>query len=317
MAAKPNSKPDTPAKKVTAEVVRNVPIAYTKKNALEQEVINWEAFPVEVKTKVKAMSKQLEAAMQEFGATVYKIGKIFFDIRKELQDRGKSWTVFAGSIPGFGQATVFRYIASFEASSRNIPKPLLDTILSRGIDMIGSNAVDKPYARYTDAVKKLERKTVKFTDKASGKTVTVPKLDDIKTPADAEVFVSAVIAEKAQEAHGKKSRPTPEEMQRACYRFFRSCWNRLEESDRKITFVLRTCEYIMVAAGIDSDTTVHPRDIPDDWKPKTKPGRPAGKKKAKKVAATAKASKKSKGADAGATLPPVASGPASPAPTLQ
>lgn len=247
-------------------------VAYTRKDADGVVKINIDAFAPAEKKQLQSFTAELMKAMQEHASTMLKIGKVLCEVRNFLSDRGDAMKGYVNSIPGFAQATAYRYMARYEMGTKMLPKPLLDRTLARGLEMVGVSE-DKPFGRYTEAVKKLEG-----TSKGL-------KIKDCTDEKKAEQYLNNVVAEFQKMPKGSREKVTRDSLVEQAAKYVLSCWKRLPDKDKKVSFFSETFGYIINSAGFDTPMSVHPKESPAHWeKPKKKhTGRPKGTKKGSKV----------------------------------
>lgn len=242
-------------------------VAYTHKDALGKIQLNIDAFPVKEKKQLTSLNSQLISAMQEYGASLLKMGKILFDIRKILENRGDAMKGFVNSIPGMSQATAYRRIAMYEMATKNIPQPLVNRVLTTGIEMVGVTE-EKPYGKYTDVIKKMEKNT------------TSTHIKDCTTDEKAKQFLHEVVAnyEKMPKG-GTRDTTSTDDLYKQATNYVKSIWNRLPDSEKKPVFLQKLFGYIIDSTGMDHPMQVSPLKPPSHWAPPEVAKKKTGRKK--------------------------------------
>src|SRR5713226_1684275 len=116
------------------------------------QVINMKLLEPAVKTEVASLTKQLQTAVTTLGTSILKVGEILSKVEMILKPRG-IFTAYLNSLPGFNQASAYRFINAYNVAKTKYPPHVLDYIMASGIKMIGNEK--KPYGVYEDIVKKL------------------------------------------------------------------------------------------------------------------------------------------------------------------
>jgi len=248
-------------------------IFYTRKTDEGKILLNIDALPAQEKKQLNSLTQQLNSAMQAHASSMLTIGKVLCDIRNLLSDRGDAMKGYINMIPGFAQATAYRYMARYEEGTKKLTTPLLNRVLARGIEMIGVKE-ETPFGRYTEAVKKVQDNP------------KLPSIKDCKDEKTSEQFINAVVAEYQKAPVGGKQKVTREDLEHQATKYVYSCWKRLEEKDRKVTFLSRVFGYILDMTSFDVPMSVNPLKPPSHWAEEKhqnakKAGRP--KKESKKT----------------------------------
>lgn len=227
-------------------------VQYTRKDINGTVMINIDAFSSEEKKVINGLTKSLMAAMQEHASSMLKIGKVLCDIRGVLENKGDAMKGYVNSIPGFSQATAYRYMARYENGSKILPKPLLDRTLSRGLELVGVTT-DAPFGRYTDAIKKIE------------KDPKAVHMKDCKDEAKAEQYLNQVIQVFQKMPKGGKETVTLDDMLHQATKYIISCYNRLSSSDKKVSFFSKVFGFTLEKAGFKTPMNVVPLRSPEHW----------------------------------------------------
>lgn len=205
-----------------------------------KQLLNVAALEPELRKKIVEYDARLKQSMQKFGASVLEIGQALSEIKMLLEPR-RVWTFYLNTIPGFSQATAYRYISSYEGAQANLPKGILDRVLLTGIKMIPTK--DKPFGDYTDAVKSIG-----------------------KPPSDAnkaDEWLAAVEEKQAElRKKGKKAEVNIKTLQRDAYRSIVQKYAKVNEG-QQVQWLRQLFAYVLNDVGLEGPLTISPQEPPE------------------------------------------------------
>lgn len=210
-----------------------------------KQVINFKIMEPEVKKEVVSLTNQLQKDMIEFGASGLKIGNTLSKLELLLKPRGV-WTAYLNSLPGFNIASAYRFIRGFRNAENRYTKPILNLVLSSGMDMLGDDK--KPYGKYTDVVKKLP------PPKVTG--------DDSKDIAQAQDWLTRVDANyKASRKKGAVKLPDSETLQKEAFSAVLKRYGKVPEN-KQLQWIRDLFAYVLGNMQMVQDFVVEPKTPP-------------------------------------------------------
>lgn len=217
--------------------------------------LNMNSFDPETRKVVLGFLKDASEAYSSIARSHLKIGEIFYNARKTLENRGdRVFVAFLNEIPGMTTSTAYRYINAFEHAQSVFPPAILSKILAANIPMLGGP--DQLYGKYTDTVNK----------SGLGKELK-QKIEDGKVTEEyAEEWIKKVQTKYSEQRNkGKVKVPDPTVLQQEAFSSVRRRYKRLPKGKKTVAWFSTLFAYILSASGFASPVTVDPRTPPKDW----------------------------------------------------
>jgi hypothetical protein len=226
------------------------------------EVINFKALDKETRGVVSKLTITLQSEMQKTFQSYLNIGRILSTIQGLLKPRGL-FVPYVNTLPGFSQATAYRYIAAFENASQLLPETVLKKALVGGFDIIHPSK-EKPFGKYQAAVDKIGMPPKDATDEQADAW-----LNEVRT------------AQKETAKRGGKTSVTPEDRQKQCFSYVLSQYSRITpKTKQNPKWLAELFGYICNNLSLTGGMSVKPIAPPEKWtKEEKSEGRPSKSKK--------------------------------------
>lgn len=217
-----------------------------------KQVINFKILDSAVKKEVVSLTGQLQKAMVEFGTSGLRIGEILSKVEMLLKPRG-IWTAYLNALPGFNIASAYRFIRGYNNAELRYTKPILNLVLSSGMDMLGDDK--KPYGKYTEVVKQLP------PPKVSG--------DEAKDNATAQEWLTRVEAKyKESRKKGAAKLPDAEALQKEAFSAVLKRYEKVPK-EKQLQWLRGLFGFILGNLQMVQDFVVEPKDPPKTFVQKT------------------------------------------------
>lgn len=217
--------------------------------------LNMNAFDPETKKIVLGFLREASDAYSSIARSHLKIGEVFYNARKVLENRGdRVFVAFLNEIPGMTTSTAYRYINAYEHAQSVFPPAVLSKILAANLPMLGGP--DQLYGKYTNVVEK----------SGLGKELKKAIEDGKVTEEYAEEWIKKVQTKYSEQRNrGKVKVPDPTVLQQEAFSSVRRRYMRLPKNKKTVAWFSTLFAYILSASGFASPVTVDPRTPPKDW----------------------------------------------------
>lgn len=156
------------------------------------------------------------------------VGEHLYTIQQVLEPR-RIFTKFLNAQTHLSRATAYRYIDLYVAAAENLPTPVMDVVMQRGVDTINLKRVEKNPPPKTSNVVKINE-----------------WVDSIQKPETREPSASS-----------------PETLKRECYNFVHARFQRLPSTGKaRAAWMTHLMGMMLTELGVSSPQTIEPQAIP-------------------------------------------------------
>lgn len=233
------------AQSSTAVAARQA-LVKTPKDEGARVVLNIEALPPELETKVRKYYHELHVAMGDFGRAGLKIGSVLREARELLKPLG-IWIAFLNRVPGMSAKTGDRFIKRFEMAEKQLSGTLISIAITTGINLAGEDE-KQPYGKYTKAVKAIGPPPKETGDKD-------------KDAEKAENWLVKVVTKQQKDfARGRNARKV-DPVEKVALQLSRAAVNYVEDKEGQISFLRRVVQRAAKEMGFTGVTLNEPTNI--------------------------------------------------------
>lgn len=116
-------------------------------------MIDIAALDQRTRERVEKLEAELQAGAESVGTGVLAMGRALMRIQSLLEPRGL-FTAYLNHLLWLSPATAYRYIFAYKQTRDKLPEMVVTKAAASGMPLFGYRQ-DRPFGRYTDAVKKL------------------------------------------------------------------------------------------------------------------------------------------------------------------